>query len=83
MIKTSGTSKNAADQLVKGIRRKTRTQDPTKEKISIVLAGLRGDGCPSEPIADQIRPNMTQIKSCSWVRPLRRLNSEQAQTKFG
>ena len=43
MNKTSGTSKDAADQLVKGIRRKTRKQYSAEEKIRIVLAGLRGE----------------------------------------
>ena len=43
MNKKSGTSKDAADKLVKGIRRKTRTQYSAEEKIRIVLAGLRGE----------------------------------------
>ncbi len=43
MNKQSGTSKDAADKLVKGIRRKTRKQYSSEEKIRIVLAGLRGE----------------------------------------
>jgi transposase len=43
MNKTSGTSKDAADKLVKGIKRKTRKQYSAEEKIRIVLAGLRGE----------------------------------------
>ena len=43
MNKTSGTSKNAADKLVKNIRRKTRQTYSAEEKIRIVLAGLRGE----------------------------------------
>ena len=43
MNKKSGTSKNAADKLVKGIRRKTRKQYSAEEKIRIVVAGLRGE----------------------------------------
>ena len=43
MNKKSGTSKDAADKLVKNIRRKTRRLHATEEKIRIVLAGLRGD----------------------------------------
>ena len=43
MNKKSGTSKDAADKLVKGIRRKTRKQYSAEEKIRIVLAGLRGE----------------------------------------
>jgi len=49
MNKKSGTSKGAADKLVKGIRRKTRKQYSAEEKIRIVLAGLRGE----ESIAQQ------------------------------
>ena len=43
MNKKSGTSKDAADKLIKGIRRKTRKQYSAEEKIRIVLAGLRGE----------------------------------------
>ena len=43
MNKKSGTSKDAADKLVKGIRRKTRKQYSAEEKIRMVLAGLRGE----------------------------------------
>ena len=43
MNKKSGTSKDAADKLVKNIRRKTRRLHATEEKIRIVLAGLRGE----------------------------------------
>ena len=43
MNKTSGTSKDAADKLVKNIRRKTRRLHATEEKIRIILAGLRGE----------------------------------------
>ena len=43
MNKKTGTSKDAADKLVKGIRRKTRKQYSAEEKIRIVLAGLRGE----------------------------------------
>lgn len=43
MNKKSGTSKDAADKLVKNIRRKTRRLHATEEKIRIVLAGLQGE----------------------------------------
>ena len=43
MDKKSRTSKDAADKLVQGIKRKTRKQYSAEEKISIVLAGLRGE----------------------------------------
>ena len=38
MNQKSGTSKDAADKLVKGIKRKTRKQYSAEEKIRIVLA---------------------------------------------
>ena len=40
MNKRSGTSKEAADKLVRGIKRKTRKHYSAEEKIRIVLAGL-------------------------------------------
>ena len=43
MNKKSGSSKAAADKLVKNIRRKTRQTYSAEEKIRIVLAGLRGE----------------------------------------
>ena len=43
MNKKSGTSKDAADKLVKTIRRKTRRLHSPEEKIRIVLSGLRGE----------------------------------------
>jgi transposase len=43
MKQKPGTSKDAADKLVKGIRRKTRKHYSSEEKIRIVLAGLRGE----------------------------------------
>jgi transposase len=43
MRQKSGTSKDAADRLVRGIRRKTRKYYSDEEKIRIVLAGLRGE----------------------------------------
>jgi transposase len=44
MNKKSGTSKDAADKVVKTIRRKTRQNYSAEQKIRIVLAGLRGEG---------------------------------------
>ena len=43
MNKKSVGSKDAADKLVKTLRRKTRRLHATEEKIRIVLAGLRGE----------------------------------------
>ena len=44
------TSKDAADTVVKNIRRKTRQTHSAEEKIHIVLAGLRGE----ESIAESL-----------------------------
>ena len=59
MNKTSGTSKDAADRLVRGIKRKTRKHYSAEEKIRIVLAGLRGEEsisglCRREGIAESL-----------------------------
>ena len=43
MNKNSGTSKDAADKLVRGITRKTQKHYSAEEKLRIVLAGLRGE----------------------------------------
>lgn len=43
MNKKSGTSKQAADRLVRGIKRRTRKHYSAEEKIRVVLAGLRGE----------------------------------------
>ncbi len=59
MKKKSENSKDAADRLVKGIRRQTRKQYSADEKIRIVLAGLRGEEsiaalCRREGIAESL-----------------------------
>lgn len=59
MNKKSGSSKLAADKLVKNIRRKTRQTYSAEEKIRIVLAGLRGEEsisalCRREGIAESL-----------------------------
>lgn len=59
MNKKSGSSKAAADKLVKNIRRKTRQTYSAEEKIRIVLAGLRGEEsisalCRREGIAESL-----------------------------
>jgi transposase len=43
MTKKRQTSKEAAEKVVKNIRRKTRKTYSAEEKIHIVLAGLRGE----------------------------------------
>ena len=57
MTKKLITSKDAADKVVKNIRRKTRQTYSSEEKIPIVLAGLRGEEsilvlCRREGIAE-------------------------------
>ena len=59
MNKKPGTSKDAADKLVKSIRRKTRQTYSAEEKIRIVLAGLRGEEsisalCRREGVSDSL-----------------------------
>lgn len=59
MKKKSENSKDAADRMVKGIRRQTRKQYSAEEKIRIVLAGLRGEEsiaalCRREGIAESL-----------------------------
>ncbi len=49
MMKKPKTSKDAADKVVKNIRRKTRQTYSSEEKIRIVLAGLRGEESISVP----------------------------------
>ena len=59
MRQKSGTSKDAADKLVRGIKRKTRKHYSAEEKIRIVLEGLRGEAsiaelCRREGIASSL-----------------------------
>jgi transposase len=59
MTKKPITSKDAADKVVKNIRRKTRQTYSSEEKIRIVLAGLRGEEsiavlCRREGIAESL-----------------------------
>jgi len=42
MRQTSGTRKSPGEKIVKGIKRATRKQYSSEEKIRIVLDGLRG-----------------------------------------
>ena len=62
MTKKPQTSKDAADKVVKNIRRKTRQTYSAEEKIRIVLAGLRGEEsisvlCRREGIAESLYYN--------------------------
>lgn len=51
MTKKPQTSKDAADKMVKNIRRKTRRTYSAEEKIRIVMWGLRGEESISGPVA--------------------------------
>ena len=44
MRQKSGTRKEPAEKVVRGIRRATRKQDSAAEKSRMVLRGLRGEG---------------------------------------
>ena len=48
MNKRTGTSKDAADKLVRDIKRATRKHYSSEEKIRIVLDGLRGEDSIAE-----------------------------------
>lgn len=72
MNKKSATSKDAADKLVKGIKRKTRKHYSAEEKIRIVLAGLRGE----ESIAALCRrEGICESLYYTWSLVLREKNS--------
>ncbi len=43
MNQTSGPAKKPAEAVIKDIRRATRRQFPSEEKIRVVLEGLRGE----------------------------------------
>ncbi len=65
MNETSGTSKDAADKLVRDIKRKTRKHDSAEEKIRIVLGGLRGEEsiaapCRREGIAESLHDSRSK-----------------------
>ena len=65
MNRKFGTSKDAADKLVRGIKRKTRKHYSAEEKIRIVLAGLRGEEsiaalCRREGIAESLYYNWSK-----------------------
>ena len=81
MTKKPTTSKDAADKVVKNIRRKTRQTYSSEEKIRIVPAGLRGEEsisvlCRREGIAESLY--------CSWSKEFleagkRRLSGDTAR----
>ena len=65
MMKKPKTSKDAADKVVKNIRRKTRQTYSSEEKIRIVLV------CAASARSEKIElTEWAQI--CRWLRPVRR-----------
>ena len=48
MRQTTGTRKSAGEKIVKDIKRATRKQYSSEQKIKIALDGLRGDGSIAE-----------------------------------
>ena len=60
MTKKPQTSKDAAEKVVKNIRRKTRQTYSAEEKIRIVLAGLRGE----ESYFCAVPPRGYLLKAC-------------------
>ncbi len=61
MNKKPGTSKDADDKLVRGIKRKTRKHCPSGETIRIVLAALRGEEVLPAPAGSCIVMTTTPI----------------------
>ena len=54
MRHTTGTRKSPGEKIVKDIKRATRKQYSSEEKIRIVLGGLRGDPTALQDLLDQI-----------------------------
>ena len=48
MRQTTGTRKSAGEKIIKDIKRATRTQYSSEQKIKIVLDGLRGEDSIAE-----------------------------------
>lgn len=81
MMKKPETSKDAADKLVKSIRRKTRQTYSAEEKIRIVLAGLGGEESISAPCR---REGIAESLYYSWSKEFleagkRRLSGDTAR----
>jgi hypothetical protein len=62
MTKKPQTSKDAAEKVVKNIRRKTRQTYSAEEKIRIVLACLRGEESISVPFLISVIPNIARTR---------------------
>src|SRR6056300_1148262 len=74
MSNKSVSSKEAADKLVKNIRRKTTRKYSAEEKIRIVLAGLRGKEsiaalCRRESMAESLYYKLSKDHICRQSKP--------------
>ena len=72
MRQTTGTRKNPNEKLVKDIKRATRKQYSSEEKIRIVLDGLRGEDsiaelCRSEGISQGVYYWAPLLRRYSWL----------------
>ena len=70
MRQPTGTRKSPGEKIVKDIKRATRKQYSSEEKIRIVLGGLRGEGsiaelCRREGISQGIRGSFTVLVEAS------------------
>ena len=88
MTKNLTTSKDAADKVVKNIRRKTRQAYSAEEKIRIVSAGLRGEEsiavlCRREGIAESLYPAALTALSGALLSWFRRLKQDQMRFYLG
>jgi transposase len=85
MKQTPGTSKDAADKPVRGIKRTTRKHSSAEERIRIVLAGLRGEEsisalCRREGIAESLyyswsKEFLGEARAATGSRPRRTASS--------
>jgi transposase-like protein len=66
MKQKSGPDKAPAEQVLKDIRRQTRRQYSTEEKIRIVLEGLRGEENISELCRREGRPNFAVMHKTAF-----------------
>ena len=90
MRQKSGTRESSSERLVKNIRRVTRKQSSSEEKIRIVLDGLRGECsiaelCRREGIAESLYDSWSKEfleapASAGW-RAIRRVQQPAARSR--